>query len=866
MKTIHDTIEDLLNQALALKPEQRADFLASACGQDNVLRDKVEALLRAYDEAGGFLPEAPNIQYAPVCEGPGSVIGRYKLVKNLGEGGMGVVYLAEQEEPVRRRVALKIIKLGMDTRQVVARFEAERQALAMMDHPNIANIFDAGITGSVVAKASPLASDGGVSPPGPTSGETPEQPTSEDARATVSSGRPYFVMELVQGEPITEFCDKNRLSAEERIKLFIPVCQAIQSAHQKGIIHRDIKPSNVLVTMHHDEPMPKVIDFGIAKATNQKLTEKTIFTNFGTMIGTPAYMSPEQAEMISMDVDTRNDIYSLGVLLYELLTGTTPFPEKRLRSVGYGEMQRIIREEEPERPSTRLKKTVTAGVSRRTETSTNSERRDRKSQIDADLDWIVMKCLEKDRNRRYETANSLVSDIMHFLNDEPVIARPPSTAYRFQKLVRRHRTASVAVACVSLVVVVGVIVSTWALIQERASRVREQAALKQATERLGAALAFIDEVVKQVAPRIENLAGAAGAQESLAQSGLKFVERLRDSAADDPALRVGVARLLLKVSAAQNPGNANSVGNYAVGLKRAQQAAELLATQTPGMNEAEWVELRWWAIFAKVQCLSGLGRWDDGIASSKEMESLLDQLERVPERARWARRQRMNVRVNSGWATMSAGRPLEAIERFFLPVLATDWARTVASNENDSANGDELEILNLVNDNIASAYALLKRYDAMLPYADESVRIAELLVRRFPGNAKWAALRLECWAQQGCALVRVGKVEPGLAALTKGREGIESLVKKDPDNDLFQRYRVVIASFQAVAVAGWSKEGSGSATDRRQRLAKAEAYLAEAEEFFRTVKSKTAMLPAARAEVAAARTKLEAYERAQTKQ
>ena len=245
----------------------------------------------------------------------GDRIGRYKLLEKIGEGGMGVVYMAEQEEPVRRRVALKIIKLGMDTRQVVARFEAERQALAMMDHPNIAKVLDGGAT---------------------------------------ETGRPYFVMELVQGVPITEFCDKNQLSTEERLKLFIPVCQAIQSAHQKGIIHRDIKPSNVLVTLHDGVPVPKVIDFGIAKATNQKLTEKTLFTNFATMIGTPAYMSPEQAEMSGLDIDTRSDIYSLGVLLYELLTGTTPFPEKRLRSVGYSEMQRIIVEEEPERPSTRL--------------------------------------------------------------------------------------------------------------------------------------------------------------------------------------------------------------------------------------------------------------------------------------------------------------------------------------------------------------------------------------------------------------------------------------------------------------------------------------------------------------------------------
>jgi len=306
-------------------PQEQAAYLERACGQDQELRWRLEKLLHAGRKAKDFFqkhnPGAAlrgNLDVAAelVSEGAGSVIGRYKLLEKIGERGMGVVYMAEQEEPVRRKVALKIIKLGMDTKQIVARFEAERQALALMDHPNIARVLDGGAT---------------------------------------ETGRPFFVMELVQGVPITEFCDKNRLSAQERIKLFIPVCQALQSAHQKGIIHRDLKPTNILVTLNAGVPHPMVIDFGVAKATNQKLTEKTVFTNYATMIGTPAYMSPEQAEMSRLDVDTRTDIYGLGVLLYELLTGTTPFPEKRLRSVGYNEMQRIIMEEEPERPSTRLR-------------------------------------------------------------------------------------------------------------------------------------------------------------------------------------------------------------------------------------------------------------------------------------------------------------------------------------------------------------------------------------------------------------------------------------------------------------------------------------------------------------------------------
>jgi serine/threonine protein kinase len=362
--------EHLFREALERPagPERQA-FLDQACGNDGQLRERLAALLQAHEQLDTALEAIAEDGPRPTIrldfsndEGPGTRIGRYKLLQKIGEGGMGVVYMAQQEEPVRRRVALKIIKLGMDTKQVIARFEAERQALALMDHPNIARVLDGGAT---------------------------------------DTGRPYFVMELVQGVPITEFCNKSKLPAQERIKLFLPVCQAIQSAHQKGIIHRDIKPSNVLVTLHDGVPVPKVIDFGIAKATSQKLTEKTIFTQYGSMIGTPAYMSPEQAEMSGLDIDTRADLYSLGVLLYELLTGTTPFPEKRLRSLGYGEMQRVILEEEPERPSTRL--STLDQETRSMVGNRRGEDLERLGQLlKGDLDWVVMKCLEKDRQRRYQ--------------------------------------------------------------------------------------------------------------------------------------------------------------------------------------------------------------------------------------------------------------------------------------------------------------------------------------------------------------------------------------------------------------------------------------------------------------------------------
>jgi serine/threonine protein kinase len=438
-----DRAETLFHAATQLPAAERAAYLEQACGGDAQLRRRVEQLLAASEQAGAFLeqPAAPaagrTIQLnLPPDEKPGDRIGRYKILQKIGEGGCGVVYMAEQEAPVRRRVALKVIKLGMDTKQVIARFEAERQALAMMDHPNIAKVLDAGST---------------------------------------ENGRPFFVMELVRGIRITDYCDQNKLSMEQRLELFVQVCNAIQHAHQKGIIHRDIKPSNMLVTLHDGVPVPKVIDFGIAKATQGRLTDQTLFTAFEQFIGTPAYMSPEQAEMSGLDVDTRSDIYALGVLLYELLTGRTPFDARELLESGLDELRRTIREREPERPSTRLGTMIQADL------TAVAQRRQAEAPklihlLRGDLDWIVMKTLEKDRTRRYETANGLALDIQRYLNDEAVLARPPSTLYRFQKLVRRNRTLFAAVGAGVAALVIGLVLSLYLFVQERAARQRAVAA------------------------------------------------------------------------------------------------------------------------------------------------------------------------------------------------------------------------------------------------------------------------------------------------------------------------------------------------------------------------------------------------------
>jgi WD40 repeat protein/serine/threonine protein kinase len=418
-------VRELFLHAVGQLPTQQwSVYVAQASDGDPELRAAVEHLLQVHREAGSFLEGPPLLSEEGTvsAEGPGTVLGPYRLVRPLGEGGMGTVWLAEQIEPVRRQVALKVIKPGLDSRQVIARFEAERQALALMDHPNIARVLDAGQTPRAYAGGSP---------------------------------RPYFVMELVQGVPITRFCDEHRLTPRQRLELFVPVCQAIQHAHQKGIIHRDIKPSNVLVTLYDGQPVPKVIDFGIAKATGPALTQHTLNTGFGAVVGTLEYMSPEQAGFHQLDIDTRSDIYSLGVLLYELLAGSPPFSRKELAKAGVLEMLRVIREQEPAKPSTKLSSSEALP---RLSARRGTEPAKLPRLVQDELDWIVMKALEKDRNRRYETANGFAQDVQRYLADEPVHACPPSWGYRFRKLVRRHRLAVGTAAVVSAALLLTVVV------------------------------------------------------------------------------------------------------------------------------------------------------------------------------------------------------------------------------------------------------------------------------------------------------------------------------------------------------------------------------------------------------------------------
>ncbi len=520
MHSTFQNIEEIFFAALEIEgPEARSAYLDEVCGE-TAMRQRVERLMALDAQAGGFLekpaspPTAPWSDHAPM-ESPGSSIGPYRLIERLGEGGMGSVYRAEQTQPVHREVALKIIKPGMDTVQVVARFAVERQALALMDHPNIARVLDAGAT---------------------------------------ESGRPYFVMDLVDGVPITAYCDRNHLTIAERLELFVLVCRAVQHAHQKGIIHRDLKPSNVLVTLPDGVPVPKVIDFGIAKATGDGLVADATLTGVAQVVGTPLYMSPEQADGSGHDVDTRSDVYSLGVLLYELLTGTTPFSSDSNQKAALDEIRRMLREQDPPVPSTRLS---TLSDLDRSSVSANrrTDPRHLARAVRGELDWIVMKCLEKDRTRRYESVSGLADDLMRYLADQAVEAGPPSRLYRLTKYARRNRVALMTVGFVAMSLIAGTAVSTWQAIEAHRAR-------KLATARYLVARKAVDTMYTEVAARwLTHEPHMTAKQVDFLREAMGFYEAFSQEESGDPEVQLAAAMA------------SNRVGKINLALERADEAA-----------------------------------------------------------------------------------------------------------------------------------------------------------------------------------------------------------------------------------------------------------------------------------------------------
>ncbi len=737
---------EIFGDAIELPVEERAAFLDRECAGDLALRARVSSLLAAHEAAEDFLQRTPAERPPALAEEkPGDVIGHYTLLRKIGEGGCGVVYLAEQSEPVRRRVALKVIKLGMDTRQVIARFEAERQALAMMDHPDIARVFDAGST---------------------------------------AAGRPYFVMEYVDGVPITKFCDTHSVPMAARLELFARVCLALQHAHQKGIIHRDIKPSNILVALHEGVACPKVIDFGIAKATQERLTDSTIFTSLDQLIGTPAYMSPEQAELRDLDIDTRSDVYSLGVLLYELLTGQPPFDPKALVRAGVDEIRRIIREVDPPRPSTRLS-TLTdvdrATVARLRQSGTAQLR----TSLRGDLDWIVMRCLEKDRDRRYDTAHELADDVRRHLRQEPVVARPPSASYRTQKFVARHRVACAAVAAVAAALIIGTIVSVRQAI--RATRAEHVArAERDAAEAARAAEALARADAQRRQEQAEDLLafmigdfrtglekiGQLKLLDSVGEKAMAYFAGLNPRDLTDTAL-IRQAKALTQIGEVRLTEGRYQDATDAF-TNAYQRAAALFARHPQNADMLfERAQAEYWIGFA-ARRRGDFAAWREWFTKYRDSALELEKLEGDTVRAR--------TEVSYAYhnlATLDLDRDNLAVARDgFLAESKMVQALLVAKPQ-DSQLSYRLA-------DIASWLGTIAERDG--DYSESLARFSEMskrmdaLVAREPNVARWKVRRGDSWIFLSHAYLLIGHVANAFDTLLHAQNEFVRLIVQDPKN------------------------------------------------------------------------------------
>ena len=718
------------------------------------------------------IPPGLSTADLPVSEIPEAMIGHFRLLEKIGEGGFGVVYVAEQKTPVRRRVALKVIKLGMDTRSIVARFEAERQALAMMDHPNIAKVFDAGAT---------------------------------------ETGRPYFVMELVRGIKITEYCDQNKLPTRARLDLFIKVCQAIQHAHQKGVIHRDIKPSNILVTLHDGVPVPKVIDFGIAKATQGDLTDKTVYTQYQQFIGTPAYMSPEQAEMSGLDVDTRSDIYSLGVLLYELLTGRTPFDATELMSMGIDAIRKAIREKEPIKPSTRV-----AALQGEELNSTAARRSSEAPRLihllRGDLDWIVMKCLEKDRTRRYETANGLAVDLQRHLSNEPVLARPPSTAYRLQKAFGRNKVVFTSAIAILAALILGIAGTTIGLVRAERQKRAAEASKILAERRFSSAQQFVNDVFQKVAPEFSDLVGASKAKEQLVQVSLTFLQSLGDSKEGDDEYQASLAALYARMSdALGGVYSPNALGDYDAALKFANQSLtirrDLLARHPTDLGNLQQVGIEEVLVGAILQASDRPGEAEAHYRRFLEVAEKLSQAK--PNDPAGILRIR-TAHLHIGGAIADQGRVREALEQYVLP-YAKEWlARPVSL----SANKWEDEWTYVAQWQVGDFSLKLDRAQDASEHLGQALRWNQLFTDNEPNNARWPRDWCTLRAELGAAQIALGQVDQGAAGLKEAVDRAQTLVARDPANALTQSVLLDVLHKQA---DGWAKQAALAGNSRQRQ-------------------------------------------------